>query len=514
MTQPAPTKEVLRIGTWNILSYEDEYSIEYGCPLSISFCPKDNETTVTTQVPSINNCTRQRYQRIWNMLEQQEDQYDIICLQEVSDDFLAVQQPSVVTSNWTVVHRNQECVLLLSNASAFHIITTYHITSIPNLSGCDALPMVVLQQQSSSSSQLSYLVGSVHVQASVTNMSVWYQSTIDAILNTTYDEIITETTEKNTTVNTDWMEHPVMIIVGGDFNHNLTTSSTLSPFNTTTTASDILPHHWTLVAPSPKEIIVQGTTQKEYNYMGVYDGFLASTTSMMLQYPSSLINTTTRMSTSNITIWNSSVTDTLVHMNGFMPKVVSGFPQQENRTIQTTAQFALISKSSYSDTKTTFWNATMVENYFNSTGRNKTETLSNLHLIFSPSSNFMVPNAMIAILPYSHPIHDALSDHLFVAASFTFSATSLSLDSSSNSNASTGSNSTNNESSITKSSTFLSQFTPFGQACVYIGMILVGSFIVRLLWKCCCRRNSSFSTSSKLYQPEFDRVLTDTPPIE
>ncbi len=455
------TQESLRIGTWNILSLDDEYNLEYGCPLSIAWCPNRNETT---------NCTQQRYERIWNVLEEQTENYDIACLQEVSDDFLAIQQQPDESSNWTVVQRNQECAVLQSNASPWQIVTSFNVTNVPNLSGCRDLPMVVLQspQQQQQNRTISYLVGSVHVQASVPNMSVWYQATIAAILNTTnyHQEEEVMTVEGGT----DWMQHPVLMIVGGDFNHNLNTTTT----NATTTDSP--PEPWTLVAPT--DILVQGTTQKEYNFMGMYDGFLVSSASMLLQQPPNATDNT------NITdLWSFNATNASVYMKGFMPKVVYGFPQQENRTIQTTAQFALISTTADNHT---FWNATMVPEYMN-------DTLSGLQLLFSPSSDFTSPNDTI-IVPYSHPIHEALSDHLFVSATFTARSSSLDHDNitirNNSSTTPTITNTTNNNSTsngndtiaTSKSNTFLSQLTPFGRMCVYIVLALM----VLLVLRCCC----------------------------
>ena len=542
--EPLSTPEVaLRVGTWNVLSYDDEYNIDYGSPLSISFCHQNhnNDTSV--------NCTKARYQRIWMMLEELSDKYDIICLQEVSDEFLALQHQSSslkqqeeqaqsvsFASNWTIVHRNQECVILSSNFSQFHIITTYHISTIPNLSGCNALPMVVLQQQqqqvqdSSSSpnkTRISYLVGSVHVQASVTNMTLWYQSTVDAILNTTYHEVMDSSStpastsyinaNNSSTTFYDWMQYPVMIILGGDFNHNITTVAL-----TDNTTKDIIPleieqppKNWTLVAPSSTEILVKGTTQKEYNYMGNYDGFLVSTIPMMLlQYPPSQLLNIAATAPNDTTVWNFNITNAFVNMKGFIPKVVYGFPQNQNRSIQTIAQFALVSidnKKENNDTttmswnNTIFWNDTMVKDYY-SNNQNDTVLLSDLQLLFSPCSDFTNASEMITIVPYSHPIHEVLSDHLFVSASFT--AIPVPQNSSNNNNSND-----NDVINTRKSGTFLSQLTPFGRACVFIIMLLgVVVFAVRLLWKrCYCRRNSSPS-STLLHQEEFDRVpMTDTP---
>ena len=501
------TEESLRIGTWNILSFDDEYNIEYGCPLSIAWCPDRNETTTA-------NCTRQRYERIWNVLEEQTENFDIVCLQEVSDEFFTIQQQQAeesLSSNWTVVERNQECAVLKSNASPWQIVTSFNVTNVPSLSGCRDLPMVVLQspqqqQQQQQNSTISYLVGSVHVQASVPNMSVWYQATIAAILNTTNyylgeEEEMGKVEEEGG--GTDWMQYPVLMIVGGDFNHNLTSPTTNN--NNATTTIESPPEPWTLVAPT--DILVLGTTQKEYNYMGLYDGFLVSSTSMLLQQQP--LNATD--STNLTDRWSFNATNTSVYMKGFMPKVVYGFPQDENRTIQTTAQFALISTT---QDNRTFWNATMmfVPEYTN-------DTLSDLQLLFSPSSDFTSANDTI-VVPSSHPIHEALSDHLFVSATFTASSPSSHNNSSTTTSTNTTKNNDNNSTSngndtidtTSKSSTFLSQLTPFGRTCVYMSLAVMAFLVLRCC--CCCwrgrRRNATMAQ-------DLDRVsLTNnnnnTPP--
>jgi hypothetical protein len=388
-------------------------------------------------------------------------------------------------------------------------------------------------------------------------MTWWYQTTIDAILNTTYSEMRNHRTTINTSTTMemeDWMYHPVMIILGGDFNHNLTSISSNSS-NTTDNMEDPqqqqlgLPYNdWMLVAPSSNDSIIRGTTQKEYNYMGIYDGFLASTKSMMLQLndPSSFSNisssnnnennnknknnTLTTLSSNNSTTWTCNVTNVFGSTQGFMPKVVYQFPQEENRVIQTTAQFALIShhKNNNNDTSTpsfwnniTFWNDTMVQEYINNDKNESEWWYSNLTLIFSASSNFTDLNANdITVVPDSHPIHDALSDHSFVSATFTMTTESFAALPSDNNNNGTTSNPTNNTatdtSSTTKSHTFLSQVTPVGRGFVYLVMVFALLLSLRLVWKYCCCRNSSSSSSSSsslLRQQEFDRVsLTDTPP--
>jgi hypothetical protein len=585
----------LRIGTWNVLLYEDEYDLNYGCPLSIAFCMNTSTTTTTTGGGSNDirkrECTKQRQQRIWNIIEASYEQYDLLCLQEVNDDFISLQR---IISNWTMIHRNMECVLFLSSNSTFSVITTYTIRTIPNLSGCTALPMVVLQQPQqeqeqvasnnssnyATNSPITYIVGSVHVQASVTNMSIWYQSTIDAIVNNTYNEVVLLTGNHNNTTSTvsneyHWMKQPVMIIVAGDFNKNLTTGSNVSTSVTSSSSSSsssstatIVPmieqppdKNWTIV--SPNDIVIHGTTQKEYNFMGYYDGFLYTTTSIRLYIPENdtivSSSSSTALTNENSAIsyyYSMNVINASIHtMDGFMPKVLYGFPQN-NHTIQDVAQFALISTSSietnnmnHTDPKNqitnelsnyTLWNASTVQHWMDNNHNNSNSSIvvppMDLQFIFSKSSNFPFTSASTTttnnnntnddhgndtiVVLQSHPLLDSLSDHLFIAASFhvVLPTTQQQQQEPPHDSNSINNNSTNNdnndpssmdkptdEPSSSSSSSHRPNLSPVGWTLVVIGIVVCIGILLRLFGYCRRRRCTNVSSRSH----EFDRISAD-----
>jgi hypothetical protein len=567
----------IRIGTWNILSYDDEYDSDYGCPLSIAVCSSSNDedtntttsnnTSNTASIRSSNRttCIQQRYERVWTVLEELHQQYDVLCLQEVSDTFFAIQQQqssmSMVSSNWTVLHRNVECALLLSKASHFQLVQTMNITGVPNLSGCNALPMVLLQQQqeyldstssnsNSTTNDITYLVGSVHVQASVTNMSLWYQSAIDAILRSitvAVPDLFHSNESTNTNTNdTNQKKLPVtMIIIGGDFNQNLTSSSS----TTSMTTLESPPNNWSLIAASPLTIPIQGTTQKEYNYMGNYDGFLFSTVSHLFWTTNATTISMNRTWNdqeeknyqSTTDVWSLNVTNTSVLMKGFMPKVVYGFPQTQDVTIQETAQFAIaktttttmaqdngnndLHTTNTSLSNFTLWNATSLFD--------DTMLPDDIQLLFSPASTFNYDdeNVTVIVVPNSNPITESLSDHLLVSATFSVSAMKpLSLTgndnnstndlvnntstTSSTNNMTTITNTTNeendNKTNTTKSmdESFLSKVSPIGRVGIYIGIVVVLLVGIRLIvWKC----SSSCISRQKSGQQHYDRSLTSSP---
>jgi Endonuclease/Exonuclease/phosphatase family len=369
MTTDSPE---LRVGTWNVLSFADEYDADFGCPLSIAICPNDDTSNLSGYRSAF---TQQRQQRIWNRIESLYDALDVLCLQEVQEDFLSLHNTSA--SHWTMVQQSTECAIFISKAAVFHLKTSYNVTNIPNLSGCASVPIVVLLPPSYNASwsdaSPSYLIGSVHVQASVTDMDAWYQSAWDAIY-------------KSTIALEDWRPaNPVWVILAGDFNHNLT-----APSNGT---------RWTQVAVG-NESLLPGTTQKEYNYMGNVDGFLIS--SAPLFNVSQKDATLLRLEASNVSC----------HLEGFMPKVVQGFLQ--GNVVQEAAQFSLAWIKD-EENLTQFWNESQLQDF--AMNRSSNDTPSLLQLLFSESSSF-VSSDLVQVVPNSNPFSQALSDHLLVTATF------------------------------------------------------------------------------------------------
>lgn len=292
----------VRAATWNVLLQGDEYDPEYGQPLSIKLCAGREDA-----------CTLTRWERVWSVIEEKASAVDVLLLQEITDTFLGLQP---VDSSWTLVRRSGECGVLMSGRSNFTVTTTFDV-AMPGLSGCPAVPMVLLDD--------AFAIGSVHVRASVTNRTAWYSSAVQALTGALSGA------------------SPTRALLGGDFNHNLTEVG----------ATFTLPTSWTL-AYDPNIQPILGTSQKEYNYMGMFDGFFLSPAIVPFN-PKAMVR-------------------------GFMPKVVQGLPQ--NGQIQEYAQF----------------------------------NFSSNQLFFSASSNFAA--SMGVVVPRSHPLNEALSDHLLVAATF------------------------------------------------------------------------------------------------
>jgi hypothetical protein len=224
---------MIRVGTWNVLLMDDEYHTSWGCPLQIALCSSSNDTQVA--------CTRQRRQRVWDAMEGQSDILDVLFLQEVEDDFLQLQSSS---SNWTTVARSGECAILLSTKSRFQVMSVYEV-ALSDLSGCSSVPMALLAVGASNNNSV-VAVGALHVKASVSDMDLWYATACATFQNDSSHR------------------RRIPFIIGGDFNHNLT--------STTTT---VLPLGWRLVYATNVEPLL-GTTQKEQNWMGNFDGFLVS----------------------------------------------------------------------------------------------------------------------------------------------------------------------------------------------------------------------------------------------
>lgn len=235
----------LRIGTWNVLLQADEYDLEYGCPLQISLCKNSNttytdNTTNTTNTTAEMDCTRARRKRVWQTMEDRAGSLDLFCLQEVEDAFLELQPNG---SSWTLIHRRDEGALFLnSRSSSYQVHATYDV-SLPNLSGCSSVPMAILRYNYSSAGDFdadsaAIVVGSVHVQASVSNiMQEWYSVTAEVIRNATESRLAIITTMMGTTTtrNDDSTSNssavhkfPFAIVLAGD-------STTTSPTTTKTT---------------------------------------------------------------------------------------------------------------------------------------------------------------------------------------------------------------------------------------------------------------------------------------
>jgi len=245
----------LRVGTWNILGMDDEYNPNWGCPLQIALC------NMTRQA-----CARQRYERIWNLMENSE--LDVFCLQEVNQEF-TILQPN--KSKWTIVAQSGGCAVYLSTTSDYQVTSEYNVT-MSGLSTCLSVPVATFNE--------TVAVASVHVQASVVDMDAWYDMATTALRKVSS------------------LPH----VVGGDYNHNLT-------------AQAVLPLGWALAYATDIDPL-NGTTQKEFNWMGNFDGFLVSS--------------------------QPNVSNVDVAVAGFMPKVVRNLPQ--GGVNQTMGQFDVSSE--------------------------------------------------------------------------------------------------------------------------------------------------------------------------
>jgi hypothetical protein len=490
----------LRIATWNVLLFEDEYDSSYGCPISVAFCNL-SENNTDNSIRRV-DYTKQRQQRIWNRIERLYDHLDVLCLQEVNNDFLSQQNttittatsPSILPSNWTMIHRSDESVILLSKTSRFQVIATYNVTSIPNLSGSEDVPMVVLQPITTKETEVSYsfLVGSVHVRASVTNMTAWYTSAMDAICNpdmynNTLQTVPQQSNENMTAVTTaapklDWMQNPVAVVLAGDFNHNLTI--TLMNRSDGTMNNSLPSEDWALIGMMSDDILIRGTSQKEYNWMGNFDGFMISSPSFIRLSSSDQENTSTCKQADN-TLWLET-SNVSIDIKGFMPKVVQGFVQ--GNQVQESAQFALASINGVnSSSNFMIWNGSQIEEHL--LNSNYTEILSRLHLLFSPSSNFSNTSNDIVVVPESNPVFQTLSDHLLVTASFNVMMTSPNT-----SDDDSIMNSTTTINTSTDNPKPFERLSPVGWVLTSLGTVLLLSFLATLVHK--YRRTAQFNRVS------------------
>jgi hypothetical protein len=363
----------IRVGTWNVLLQGDEFEPDYGTPLQIAVCSDQAE------------CTSARYGRVWNEIETRAPLLDVMLLSEADDSFKASQ---ILFSSWILIHQSGDCALYVSMYSTFSVVTTFS-TMLNDLSGCPSVPMAILQPTNEiidgSSASSFFIVGSVHVKASVENMTEWYASAAPIILETT-GSVVHNITSGIASVSSSF-------ILGGDFNKNLTES--IMPDN-----------RWNVVyGKNNADVLLHGTSQKEYNWMGSFDGFWVT---VPLDFTVMKDNFEDYY---NDALWVPSeatmlqASDTVAHNIGFMPKVVQGLPQ--GGIVQSMAQFAVVygvNGSVISADQILKWATNSKDD--------------DRYLAYSASSKFDGSGKTIAI-PRSNPLTEVLSDHMMVTSTFT-----------------------------------------------------------------------------------------------
>jgi hypothetical protein len=375
----------IRVGTWNVLLPSDEYDPAYGCPLQIALCSSSTSTSHANDSSiqmTREECTLARQERIWQTLQDRAASLDVVAVQEVDLNFL--QLLNRTNSSWIVVQQSGECAILLSTYSNYYAVASYTV-ELPRLSGCPSVPLTIFQTDdidagdSAANVSMSYIVGSIHVQASVTDMDDWYNVSEQLLCNTTIS-VLTASSDDVVRSSTRFA-----LIVAGDFNHNLTDAK---PRN-----------HWQLVYATNNANLSHGTTQKEYNWMGVFDGFWVSPP---FQHAGGV---TDKMTPQGVTRPYDSMLLQAVNVQafieGFMPKVVYHLPQLDS-VEQTKAQFAVLSRHNYSlvsRDRILEWN----------------DADEDLVLAFSESNDF---GAGVFILPHANPYTQVLSDHMMVTATF------------------------------------------------------------------------------------------------
>lgn len=395
----------IRVGTWNVLLQGDEFEPDYGTPLQIAVCSDQVE------------CTRARHERVWDVLEDRAPTLDVMLLSEADDSFKALQN----NSKWTLVHESGDCALYISKFSIFSVVTTFS-TMLNDLSGCPSVPMAILCPATiiDGSSASFFIVGSVHVKASVENMTDWYASAAPIILETTGSVVHNITSgiasvsssdrypipppiivDTNGSVVPSGMTHflsssllSMSFILGGDFNKNLT--ETIMPDS-----------RWNIVyAKNNADVLYHGTSQKEYNWMGSFDGFWVT---VPLEFT---VGNNNFEDYYNDAFWAPyhpestmlQTSDTVAHLNGFMPKVVQGLLQ--GGIVQSVSQFAVlygVNDSVIPADQILQW---------------ATNSKDDLRLAYSASSTFDGSGETIDI-PMSNPLTEVLSDHMMVTSTFT-----------------------------------------------------------------------------------------------
>lgn len=374
----------MRVGTWNVLLQGDEFEPDYGTPLQIAVCSDQVE------------CTRARHERVWRVLEDRASTLDIILLSEADDSFKALQNSSNgdVSSHWTKINESGDCAIYISAYTTFSIVEKFSI-ALPDdsLSGCPFVPMAILQPThiDGSVDASTFIVGSIHVKASVENMTEWYASAAPIILETT-GSVVHNITSGITSASMS----SIVCILGGDFNKNLTES--IMPDN-----------RWNVVyAKNNADVLYHGTSQKEYNWMGSFDGFWVT---VPLEFT---VGKDDFEDYYNDALWAPyhhestmlQTSKTIARMNGFMPKVVQGLPQ--GGIVQSMAQFAVV----YGVNQSVIPADQILDWATNNTADNVR------YLAYSPSSTFDGSGKIIGV-PMSNPLTEVLSDHMMVTSTFT-----------------------------------------------------------------------------------------------
>ena len=373
----------IRVGTWNVLLQGDEFEPDYGTPLQIAVCSDQAE------------CTRARYGRVWDVLEDLAPTLDVMLLSEADDSFKALQNNS---SKWTMVHESGDCALYISNFSIFSVVTTFS-TMLNDLSGCPSVPMAILQPEGIDASDASsfFVVGSVHVKASVENMTEWYASAAPIILETTGSVVHNIT---SSLFSSPWS---MSFILGGDFNKNLTES--IMPDN-----------RWNVVyGKNNADVLLHGTSQKEYNWMGSFDGFWVTVPLKFNVMKADFENYYDDALWAPIEATTLQTSDTVARLNGFMPKVVQGLPQ--GGIVQSKAQFAVV----YGVNGSVIPPDQILDWATNNTADNFR------YLAYSASSTFDGSGrgnncGKVIGIPLSNPLTEVLSDHMMVTSTFTITS--------------------------------------------------------------------------------------------
>lgn len=297
--------KTLKIATWNVLLRSDEYDPSWGNPLSIALCG-DRPL-----------CAAARWERIWRELSGASD-VDLALLQEAEDGFLSSAPPG-----WEVLERSGECAVL--GRAGMDVVDAYRLDA-PGLAGCPSVPIAAVAL-----GEGEVHVGSVHLEASA-DLNDWFEN-----LNLPPQFGANET-----------------LIIGGDFNQNLTDFRERDGWSVASSKSN------------SEENGLRGTSQKEHNWMGNFDGFFARSSP---RGPRRIRHS-----------------EPSVLLRGFMPKVVAEYPRGDEA--HKVAQFR--------------WS--------NDSG-----------LLFSPTSTF---GDDTFVVPSSHPLEEALSDHLMITTAFWVDETS------------------------------------------------------------------------------------------
>jgi len=194
--------------------------------------------------------------REWGLLESSST--DVLLLQELEDDFIDLQPPNSV---YSLVARSGQCAVLLHDHGNFSLSSAENLP-IDGLTGCPEAPTATLAV-----GPATVTVSSVHVAASLsTSMSEWYRQAAVSF--------------ESQFGGSD------LIVLGGDYNHNVSLPSDLPPT-------------WRIAAPTTP--LSNGTSQHQDDWMGSFDTFF-------FKGPSSPTSCSARL-------------------DGFMPKAVAGYVQ-------------------------------------------------------------------------------------------------------------------------------------------------------------------------------------------